>query len=541
MHATTRLLAAAITVALAVPFAASAAGKNDVALQRGQALLDSNAAAISRAQGDGFVAKSVKVEASGLSFVRYDRTYNGLRVVGGDFVVKFDDKGSLKSVSKSLKTSERPSTTPRLSADQALVEAGAYFNGAIGKLESKGLVVYAHGKKPTLAYEVNVNGWQKEGFADKLVYVDAKSGAILGDDAIFKTIAATGTGKTLLLGNVSMTTDKVSATSYQLVDPTRGGGNTRNGVGKVIDRVYSTAAIMTDADNIWGNNNESDVASEASDAHYGVAATWDFYQSTFGRNGIYNDGVGVKSIVNVIFQSSGYRGGGNAAWYGAPYKFMAYGSGDTTWYPVVSIDVAGHEMSHGVTEAVNGLAYSNDAGGLNEASSDIMGTMVEFSTNNAADPGDYLIGEEIYRSNPNGTNALRYMYRPYADGGRSYDCYPAATFSGVDPHYSSGPANHFFYLLAEGTGSKTFGGVVHTPSTCKAGDTKQGTGTATVTGIGRAKAQAIWYRAMDLYFTSGTTYPQARAATLSAAADLYGAGSADYAAVAAAWSAVLVN
>ena len=220
---------------------------------------------------------------------------------------------------------------------------------------------------------------------------------------------------------------------------------------------------------------------------------------------------------------------------------MAYGSGDTTWYPVVSIDVACHGMSHGVTEAENGLAYSNDAGGLNEASSDIMGTMVEFSTNNAADPGDDLIGEEIYRSNPNGTHALRYMYRPYADGGRSHDCYPAATFSGVDPHDSSGPANHFFYLLAEGTGSKTFGGVVHNPSTCKAGDTKQGTGTATVTGIGRAKAQAIWYRAMDLYFTSGTTYPQARAATLSAAVDLYGAGSADYAAVAAAWSAVLVN
>ena len=94
-------------------------------------------------------------------------------MVGGDFVVKFDDKGSLKSVSKSLKTSERPSTTPRLGADQALVEAGAYFNGAIGKLESKGLVVYATGKKPTLAHEVNVNGWQKEGFADKRVYVDA--------------------------------------------------------------------------------------------------------------------------------------------------------------------------------------------------------------------------------------------------------------------------------------------------------------------------------------------------------------------------------
>ena len=57
-------------------------------------------------------------------------------------------------------------------------------------------------------------------------------------------------------------------------------------------------------------------------------------------------------------------------------------------------------------------------------------------------------------------------------------------------------------------------------TTCKAGDSKNGTGTASVTGIGRAKAQAIYYRAMDLYFTSGTTDPQARTATLNAATDL---------------------
>lgn len=533
MHTATRLLTAAILAALST--SALAAGPAERAL----ANLRANGAAADAAPGDVFLAKSVKVDANGTEHVRFDREFKGLRVLGGD-VVTHSRNGALKSVSKSLKGAGRPDTTAALKADDATVEAGLAFGGKLNTIENKGLVVWAHGKKPVLAYEVSVSGWRTEGFGHDLIYVDADNGAIVGTDSIFKTIAATGTGRTLLLGNVAMTTDK-PAGNYQLVDPTRGGGNTRDGGGKVIDRVYNSAPIMTDADNIWGNNSESDVASEASDAHYGVAATWDFYKNTFSRNGIYNDGVGVKSIVNVIFQSAGYRGGGNAAWYGSPYKFMAYGSGDTTWYPVVSIDVAGHEMSHGVTEAVNGLVYSNDAGGLNEASSDIMGAMVEFSANNAADPGDYLIGEEIYRSNPNGTNALRYMYRPYADGGRSYDCYPAATFAGIDPHYSSGPANHFFYLLAEGTGSKVFGGVTHNPSTCKAGDTKQGTGTATVAGIGRDAAGKIWYRAMDLYFTSGTTYPQARAATLSAAADLYGSGSAQYNAVASAWSAVNVN
>jgi Zn-dependent metalloprotease len=348
-----------------------------------------------------------------------------------------------------------------------------------------------------------------------------------------QTAAAVGTGKTLLVGNVSLNTSTGTG-GYQLVDSTRGGGNTRNGLGKVIDNVYSSAAIMTDADNIWGNNATSDVASEASDAHFGVQQTWDFYKNNFGRSGIYNDNVGVKSIVHVTFRNQGPATGGNAAWYGAPYKFMAYGSGTSTWFPVVAIDVAGHEMTHGVTEATAKLAYSNDAGGLNEASSDIMGTMVEFFANNAADAGDYMIGEKIYRSNPTGKSALRYMFRPGdADGGRSYNCYPAAGLTGVDPHYSSGPGNHFFYLLAEGAVNPAGFNYTASQLVCN-GDTG-------VTGIGRDAAQRIWYRALTVYFNSTESYPKARTDTLQAAADLYGTGSAQYAAVARAWSAVGVN
>ncbi|MCI4566330.1 M4 family metallopeptidase, partial [Lysobacter sp. CFH 32150] len=76
---------------------------------------------------------------------------------------------------------------------------------------------------------------------------------------------------------------------------------------------------------------------------------------------------------------------------------------------------------------------------------------------------------------------------------------------------------------------------------CAAGDSKNATGNGSLTGIGRAAAGAIWYRALTVYMSSGTTYPQARTATLNAASDLYGAGSAERAAVAAAWSAINVN
>ena len=215
----------------------------------------------------------------------------------------------------------------------------------------------------------------------------------------------------------------------------------------------------------------------------------------------------------------------NAFWDGTK---MTYGDGDGTNYgPLVSLDVAGHEMSHGVTENTAGLTYSGESGGLNEATSDIFGTMVEFYATNANDPGDYLIGEEFDLKKHVG---LRRMDNPASDGS-SLNCW-SSNAKNVDVHYSSGIGNHFFYLLAEGSGAKTINGVAHNSPTCNG---------STVTGIGRAAAQKIWYRALTVYMTSSTNYKGARTATLNAARDLYGAGSTQYIAVAAAWSAVSVS
>ena len=171
-----------------------------------------------------------------------------------------------------------------------------------------------------------------------------------------------------------------------------------------------------------------------------------------------------------------------------------------------------------------------------------MGSMVEFFAANPYDAPDYLIGERLHLANVPGSayqNAFRYMYRPSEDG-ISADCW----YSGVgllNPHYSSGPANHFFYLLAEGTERKVFGGVAHTPSVCRAGDSHSGTGSASFAGIGRDAATRIWYRALTVYLTSSASYADARRATLNAATDLYGAGSPQREAVATAWNAINVN
>src|SRR2546422_8139118 len=126
---------------------------------------------------------------------------------------------------------------------------------------------------------------------------------------------------------------------------------------------------------------------------------------------------------------------------------MTYGDGANNAHPLTSLDVAGHEMTHGVTANTAGLRYSGESGGLNEATSDMFGTSVEWYANNSADPGDYLIGEKI---DINGDGSpLRYMDKPSKDG-RSAD-YWYRGVGRLNVHYSSGPANHWCYLLSEGS------------------------------------------------------------------------------------------
>ncbi|RDI31900.1 M4 family metallopeptidase [Lentzea flaviverrucosa] len=207
---------------------------------------------------------------------------------------------------------------------------------------------------------------------------------------------------------------------------------------------------------------------------------------------------------------------------------MTYGDGAQNRNPLTSIDVAAHEMSHGVTSATAGLVYSGESGGLNEATSDIFGSTTEFHAANTTDPGDYLIGEKI---NIRGDGKpLRYMDKPSKDG-KSLD-YWSSSAGNVDVHYSSGIANHFFYLLSEGSGQKTINGVAYDSPTADG---------QPVTGIGRDKAEKIWYRALTTKFTSSTKYAAARTGTLAATADLYGASSPEYAAVNRAWAAVNVK
>ena len=188
-----------------------------------------------------------------------------------------------------------------------------------------------------------------------------------------ETASAAGTGKTLYSGDVAMTTNSLTS-GFEMQDPSRGGSKTINGA-----TGRTSGQIFKDADNTWGNNTTSDLATAAADAQFGVATTWDFYKNSLRpqrhrrhRQGLVQPrALSARKYVNAFWSDSCFC--------------MTYGDGDgVTFGPLVSIDVAGHEMSHGVTSRTANLIYSGESGGLNEATSDIFGTMVEFYANNAS-------------------------------------------------------------------------------------------------------------------------------------------------------------
>ncbi|MFC9287537.1 M4 family metallopeptidase [Streptomyces sp. NPDC057052] len=527
---TATLLAAVLTPA------ADAADRPNraTALDNAAAVLAERATSLGLTAAQNTAVRDVIVDQDGTQHVRYDRTYRQLPVLGGDFVVHLAPDGSYRGADRATGSEiSLPTVVPALSAPGAADTAANALRAAhpgetLKKLTAKPrLVVDALHGAPRLAWETNVVALDARGNpVARAVLTDARTGARI--DAWDTLETATGDGASLYGGTVPLETT-LSGATYQLKDPTRGNTYTGDAANKTdlcifgicISRAPST--VFTDADNHWGTGATADRATVAADAQYGTDVTWDYYKNVHGRNGIGNDG---KGSYNRVHYGNAYN---NAFWDDSCFC-MTYGDGDGTQLgPLVSLDVAGHEMSHGVTSKTAKLTYSGESGGLNEATSDIFGALVEFHAGNTSDVGDYLIGEKIVRSGF-GRDALRYMDKPSKDG--SSADYWSSSVGGLDVHYSSGVANHFAFLLAEGSGTRTVNGVTYNSPTSNG---------STLTGIGRDKLGKIWYRALTVYMTSSTNYAGARTATLDAARDLYGAGSAEQNAVAAAWSAVNVN
>ncbi|WP_406094174.1 M4 family metallopeptidase [Streptomyces sp. NBC_01013] len=476
----------------------SSASARTSAIKSAQADSSSTAGSLGLGAQEKLIARDVIKDAKGTVHTRYERTYAGLPVLGGDLVTHTASNGKLKSVTKA--TNARiavPSTTAKIKT-----------------AASARKVIWARGSKPVLAFETVKTGVQKDGTPSRLhIITDAVTGKKLHS---YEAIETAGVGNSQYSGKVDLSTT-ASGSGFELTDGDRGGHKTYD----LNQGESGTGDLVTDDDDTWGDGTGNDRQTAAVDAHYGAAMTWDFYKSALGRDGIAGDG---KAAYSRVHYGDAYV---NAFWDDSCFC-MTYGDGADNKSALTGLDVAGHEMSHGLTAATANLDYAGESGGLNEATSDIFGTSVEFFADNATDVGDYLIGEKI-DINGDGT-PLRYMDKPSKDGG-SAD-YWSSGVGDQDVHYSSGVANHFFYLLAEGSGAKTINGVDYDSPTSDG---------STVTGIGRDKAVQIWYKALSEYMTSTTDYAAARVATEKAATDLYGADSAELKAVDAAWTGVNVK
>ena len=484
--------------------------------------LDKAARVLGTARAE-FVSKGLQRDELGFEHTRFQQTFQGVPVFGGEAIVHHEPGGVLQAITDDFRQGIRVDVTPRLNAAEAISKAVSLHGGfdLLTAAPESELVIYRDDNgRDFLAYKVQLrqeDGTEHTSMPIKMI--DAHTGELVDEWDNLQT--ATGTGYSLYSGTVSVTTLAYNSTNY-LEDTTKRIGTFDN------RNTTSSTYRFSDADNVWNSTTQK----AGIDAHHGATKTYDYFKNVHGRNGIDgNGGPGYYSAANgatTLISSKVHYGSkyNNAFWNGS---YMTYGDGDGSKFsPLVTVDICGHEMQHGVTERTAGLVYKNESGALNESWSDVFGAMVErYAYGESADT--WKIGEDAYTPGTSG-DALRYMDDPHKKAGGSYTsnddpCHYAERYTGTSDnggvHINSGIANKAFYLVAKG-GTHHYSGI-------------------SVTGIGADAAAKIWYRALTSYMTSSTNFKGARTATLNAASALYGSGSSQYNAVAQAWSAVGVN
>jgi thermolysin len=509
------------------------------AKQKSLSIIKDRAARRGIGNADDIKVKKVEIDRLNMAHTRFQQTLNDVPVWEGEAIVHLNADGELKGVTDELKDGLAVNTQPNFSAEEAVrfARSMAAVSNSVGarrltespKVE---LWVFRGAERDHLTYRVEMPCL--DGSANTsipVVFLDAHTG-----EKVFEyNNLQTGTGSSLYSGTVTISTSSAGTTFYMEDLGRRMGTFNMNSTGNTMFGTGGKQSRFTGTDDFWSASLER----AGVDAHLGAAKTYDYFLNTHGRDGI--DGAGgprtttagangsITLITSRVHFGKNYN---NAFWHN---NQMTYGDGDGTQFsPLVTLDIAGHEMTHGVTQYTANLTYSNESGALNESMSDVFGALVELYADGGVVSADtWKIGEDSYTPNRTG-DALRYMDNPHLAGNAGYtsnddpDHYSeryTGTGDSGGVHINSGIPNHVFYLAANG-GTHHLSGVQ-------------------VTGIGPNRAGAIWYRALTKYMTTGTNFAGARTAMLNAATDLNqttgGTSSADYIAVARAWCAVGVG
>ncbi|EIT86674.1 neutral protease [Fictibacillus macauensis ZFHKF-1] len=474
---------------------------------------------------NNFTELQKETDQLGMTHVKLQQTKNGVPIEGVIITVHFKKDGEVASVTgyhnpnievKTMKTAAAFTKEKALKAAKKEVSAPASLPYA-PKTE---LVVYPYKGVYYTAYKVNMTFHGKKP-GNWYVYVDASSGKIIDKynaimDADVKDKKVTGTG----IGvkgdfreglHMSFTGDAATGKgTYTLKDTSHSG---MKGI-----ETY-TANNSWDENALPGTLYKGDSLgfklkpdAAAVDAHYNSEKVYNYYKSAHNRNSI--DGKGGK-IMSTVHFGEDYA---NAFWDG--YS-MTYGDGDNVDFIPLSaaLDVAAHEMTHGVTTNSADLVYRGQSGALNEAFSDIFGAII--------DDKDWEMGEDAMapKAIMDGQTSLRSLSQPdkydvggfFAPFGNGSGKYPKhmseyynlpeiSWFDNGGVHINSSIINHAAYLAGE--------------------------------QIGREKLGKIHYRALTVYLSKNSNFSDARKALIQSATDLYKANSAEVKAITAAYDKV---
>lgn len=465
-------------------------------------------------------AGRVSTDEQKKTHTHFQQTYDGIPVFGGEAIVHLNPDDSVFAVTDDLidfvQVDTKATRTPDEAVDTALNNLGC--QDCLTAPPDVDLQILRHKGGDYLTYRVQLR--REDGTEETsmpVYFVDAHTGNVVWSYDNLQTAS----GTSLYSGTVTINTYFKSPT-YYLEDISRkiGTFDNRNTTGSTYR--------FTDSDNTWNSTSQK----AGVDAHYGAAKVYDYFLNVHNRRGIDGSGgpgyyTSADAITKLISSKVHYGVNYNNAFWNGSY--MTYGDGNgSTFSPLVTLDICGHEMQHGITERTARLTYSGESGALNESWSDVFGAMVERYTKGQSG-NTWKIGEQCYTP-ANGTgDALRYMDNPHAASNSGYTAdddpdHYSERYTGTGDnggvHINSGISNKAFYLLAVG-GTHHKGG--------------------SMTGIGADAAAKIWYKALTTYMTASTNFKGARTATLNAAASLYGSGSTNYNAVAQAWSLCGVN
>ena len=420
-------------------------------------------------------------DSDGTVHYRYQQTFRGVPIFGEHVIVSENASGAVRNMfgrAVNGLAAELPATAPKLGRAQALSigKSNALSSHATAmrteREDARQMIYIDDANHAHMTYVVSF-------FADSIkggsptrpfVIVDANSGKVLKKwDGLTTALIGTGPGGNTKTGQYEWG----SGGKFGFLDVAQSGTTcTMNNANvKSVNlnggTTSTTAFTYTCPRNTYKTINGG--YSPINDAHYFGGVITQMYPAYTGYNALN------FQLVMRVHYSSAYE---NAFWDGAT---MSFGDGASTFYPLTSVDVAGHEVSHGFTEQHSNLTYSGQSGGMNEAFSDMGGEATEYYWKGT---NDFLVGPEVFKA----TGALRYMCNPTQDGG-SID--NAANYtSSLDVHYSSGVYNKMFCNLAK------------------------------TSGWGTPTAFKVMARANALYWTPSSTFVSGACGVMTAATDL---------------------